>query len=287
MAEWFFASDLHGSVDRYRKLFAAIEDGRPDVVLLGGDLLPSGMNQFSHDSDHEGGFVDGFLFPEFTRLKNQLGERYPLIGLILGNDDPRTEEESIQRGDSDGLWHYLHMRSITKSSFTILGYACIPPSPFLLKDWERYDVSRHVDAGCVSPEDGWRTVETRQNEIRYGTIKKDLEELSTGHSFDKVVFVFHVPPYQTKLDRAALDGKMVDHVPLDVHIGSIAVKRLIESHQPLITLHGHVHESARLTQSWSDRVGATWMFSAAHDGPELALVRFNPEKPDEASRDLV
>jgi Icc-related predicted phosphoesterase len=287
MAEWFFASDLHGSVDRYRKLFATIGRDRPDVVLLGGDLLPSGMHQFSENGYHEEGFIDGFLALEFTRLKKSLGDAYPLIGLILGNDDPRVEEESIQQGDSDGLWHYLHMRSITVTSYTIFGYACIPPSPFLLKDWERYDVSRHVDTGSVSPEEGWRTTETRTNDIKYGTIQKDLEELTAGRSLEKTVFMFHVPPYQTKLDRAALDGRTVEHVPLDVHIGSIAVKRFIKSHQPLITLHGHVHESARLTQSWNDRAGETWMFSAAHDGPELSLVVFDPDRPGEARRELL
>jgi len=44
-----------------------------------------------------------------------------------------------------------------------------------------------------------------------------------------------------------------------------------------VTLHGHVHESARLTGAWQDRIGRTVCLSAAHDGPELALVRFDLE----------
>jgi len=80
---------------------------------------------------------------------------------------------------------------------------------------------------------------------------------------------------------------MIDHVPLDLHIGSIAVRRFIESRQPHITLHGHVHESARITGYWKDRIGRTCMLSAAHDGPELALVRFTLEEPDAAVRDLL
>ena len=97
----------------------------------------------------------------------------------------------------------------------------------------------------------------------------------------------HAPPYDTHLDRAALDGKSIDHVPIDVHVGSIAVRRFIEARQPLLTLHGHVHESARLTGSWRERIGRTWCLSAAHDGPELALVRFDPEDPGGAVRDLL
>ena len=92
------------------------------------------------------------------------------------------------------------------------------------------------------------------------------------------------PPYQTRLDRAALDGRLFDDAPLDVHVGSIAVRRFIEQRQPLVTLHGHVHESARLTGSWQEKIGRTHCFSAAHDGPELALVRFNPENPAGALR---
>jgi hypothetical protein len=80
---------------------------------------------------------------------------------------------------------------------------------------------------------------------------------------------------------------MVDHVPLDVHVGSIAVRRFIEARQPWLTLHGHVHESARLTGAWRDRILGTPMLSAAHDGPELALVRFDLERPETASRSLI
>jgi Icc-related predicted phosphoesterase len=104
---------------------------------------------------------------------------------------------------------------------------------------------------------------------------------------ENAVFLFHTPPYDTKLDRAALDGKMVDGVPVDVHVGSIAVRRFIELRQPTITLHGHIHESARITGSWKDRIGKTCLFSAAHDGPELALVRFTLENPENATRELL
>jgi Icc-related predicted phosphoesterase len=80
---------------------------------------------------------------------------------------------------------------------------------------------------------------------------------------------------------------MIDHVPLDCHLGSIAVRRFIKARQPLLTLHGHVHESARISGSWRDRIGRTHCFSAAHDGPELSLVRFDPDSLDAATRELI
>ena len=93
--------------------------------------------------------------------------------------------------------------------------------------------------------------------------------------------------HYTNLDRAALDGRMVDHVPVDVNVGSIAMRRFIEDRQPLLTLHGHMHESARLTGSWRDVIGGTHCFTGAHDGPELALVRFDLDDPGAATRELI
>jgi hypothetical protein len=156
-----------------------------------------------------------------------------------------------------------------------------------LKDWERYDVSRFVDVGCVSPEDGRRTVPVEANIIEFATIAADLERLTAGQDLSRSIFLFHAPPYRTDLDRAALDGKTVDHAPVDVHVGSIALKRFIETRQPRITLHGHVHESARLTGAWQSRIGRTYAFSAATEGDGLALVRFDPACPERASRELL
>jgi Icc-related predicted phosphoesterase len=119
------------------------------------------------------------------------------------------------------------------------------------------------------------------------TIQKDLERITGEDDLDRAILLTHAPPYRTTLDRAALDGKMVEHVPMDVHVGSIAVRRFIEARQPLVTLHGHVHESARLTGEWRDRIGGTYCFSAAHDGPELALVEFDLDDLGAARRRLI
>jgi len=119
------------------------------------------------------------------------------------------------------------------------------------------------------------------------TIQKSLLSLVGEDPLDRAVFLFHAPPCDTSLDRAALDGKMYEHVPLDLHVGSIAVKRFIEDRQPLLTLHGHVHEAARLTGEWKNQIGRTVCISGAYDGPELALVRFELESPASAIRDLL
>jgi len=287
MIPCLFASDLHGHVDRYEKLFTAIRDERPELVFLAGDLLPSGLARWAGPGSGGGDFLSGFLVPELLNLKATLEEAYPEVLLILGNDDPKTEEDEFLRIEERGLCRYLHGRRHSFQGFTAFGYAFVPPTPFLWKDWERYDVSRYVPPGCVSPEEGWRTVQASDHWVRYGTIKEDLEELAGDMEMGRAVFLFHTPPHETALDRAALDGKMVDYVPLDLHVGSIAVRRFIEANQPLLTLHGHIHESARLTGAWRDKIGETHLFSAAHDGPELALVRFDLENPEDAARTLI
>jgi len=283
----FFVADLHGKASRYEKLFRAIAQLKPDAVFMGGDLLPSGLHQLTSSGSNSVDFFDDFLFPHFGELQNLPDMTYPQVFIIPGNDDGRGEEGKFLEGQQSGLWHYIPNRVVDWNGWKVVGYPYVPPTPFLLKDWEKYDVSAYVDPGCVSPEEGYRSVPLSIYELRYGTIQKDLELLLAGLDMTKTIGLFHSPPYKTLLDRAALDGKTVDHVPLDVHVGSIAIQRMIEEKQPLITLHGHVHESVRLTGDWMQQSGATTMIGAAHDGPELALVVFDPEEPKQAVRELI
>ncbi len=282
-----FVSDLHGSIDRYSKLFRLIRDELPRMVFLGGDLLPSFLAPASRGQIACDEFPAEYLMPQCESLRAALRDAYPEIFLILGNDDIRTAEAAFISGGEKRLWRYMHNARADAAGRRVYGYACVPPTPFRLKDWERYDVSRYVDIGCVSPEEGTRSIEVDPSDVRYGTIQKDLQQLAGSDDLSEAIVLFHAPPYNTALDRAALDGVVVDHVPVDLHIGSIAIRKFIEERQPLVTLHGHVHESARLTGRWRDRIGRTHAFTAAHDGPELAVVRFAPEDPGNAGRELL
>jgi Icc-related predicted phosphoesterase len=277
-----FVADLHGHIDRYEKLLAVVAHEHPAAVLVGGDLFAHGFASNGTDD-----LLGGFLHTRLADLRRRLGDDYPRVLVILGNDDPARRVVELESLSAEGLLEHLHMRRVRISGFDAYGYACVPPTPFLLKDWERWDVSRHLEPGCVSPEEGLRSVTADVSTVRYGTIASDLAVLVGEANLERSVVLFHAPPYETALDRAALDGQMIEHVPLDLHVGSIAIRRFIEDRQPLVTLHGHVHESARLTGSWRDRLGRTYLFTAAHDGPELALVRFELEDPAAATRELL
>jgi Icc-related predicted phosphoesterase len=286
MIPCYFVSDLHGIVDRYLRLFNEIQNRPPAAVFLGGDILPQ-ARAFVNDNSTGPNFLEDFLFPRLFRLRACLLESYPRIFMILGNDDGLTEEDRILDGERQGLWTYANNAMAKFAGFDIYGYCFIPPSPFMLKDWERYDVSRHISPGAISPEEGYRSAPVPEYEARYTTIQGDLEELTEDADLYRAVFLFHAPPHETRLDRADTDGKLAEYVPLDTNVGSIAIRRLIEARQPHLTLHGHIHESPRLTGSWMDNIGRTVCISAAHDGPELALVRFDLENPSEAMRELL
>ncbi len=290
MALFFFVSDMHGKISRYKKLLEKVALEKPAAVFLGGDLLPHPMDmawQQGLNISNDDTFISGFLVPALQTLKIDMDNNYPRFFAILGNDDPWFNEVDMQTAEKMNLWKYMHGRKVEFGKYTIYGYSCVPPTPFQLKDWERYDVSRFVDPGCLGPEEGIRSDGMTDRELRNTTIQLEISELVGDDCLTEAIFLFHSPPYQSKLDRAALDGKMVDHVPLDVHVGSIAIQRFIKDKQPAVTLHGHIHESTRLTGSWFEHNGRTAMMNAAHDGPQLALVRFDPENPDAADLELL
>ena len=295
---WFFVSDLHGRVDRYQKLFDVAARQRPSAILLGGDLLPSGLTRMStpagameraraprdEPAAAGGNFISDFLAPSSRRFATA---SVPPAPRDLPDPRQRRPARGGGRHSRRRIRRLVGIRRALGSAcekVSVFRYACVPPTPFLLKDWERYDVPRFVDPGCVSPEEGRRSVAVAAHEIRYTTIQDDLNHLAGDGSLDQTIWLFHAPPHDSVLDRAALDGVMVDHAPVDVHVGSIAIRRFIEARHPLITLHGHIHESARLTGCWRQQFGRTWAFLAADDGPELALIRFDPRNPATATR---
>jgi Icc-related predicted phosphoesterase len=62
------------------------------------------------------------------------------------------------------------------------------------------------------------------------------------------VFCIHVPPYDSMIDQAPLVDKDLNVIvaggrPQMISVGSTAVRRIIEKYQPLLSLHGHIHES--------------------------------------------
>ena len=195
MKQCFFVSDLHGREDRYLKLFDLIQKEQPKAVFMGGDLLPPEFKALLRDADFPiGDFVNEFFKHHLHQLKETLREAYPEIFLILGNDDVRIEEKAFIKGDQEGYWHYIHKQKVVFGEYIVYGYSYVPPTPFRLKDWEKYDVGRYIDPNCLSPEQGSRTIPVDKNTIKYSNIRTDLEKLAGDDNFEKAIFCFTPRP---------------------------------------------------------------------------------------------
>ena len=273
-------SDIHGNDVKYRKLCAYIKLNLPEAVFIAGDVLPN------YYVDEPGEFIKDSLYPLFNGLKNELDQKYPGVFLIYGNDDAAASVECFNVLKSKGLLSLINNSVVNFNGYTAAGYPYVPPTPFLLKDWEKYDISRYVARGCVSPEEGLRTVEIPPSITKYSTIKDDLNELALQiPDFRKTIMLFHAPPCDTNLDK--IDGKDINGNREIRSIGSFAIRKFIEKYQPLVTLHGHLHESTDITGKWGDRIGETYCFNAAHSGNELAIIEFDTTEPESAVRALL
>src|SRR4030042_3189574 len=131
----------------------------------------------------------------------------------MGNDGARVEEAAVLDAAPRGVWEYIHQRAVGFGRYTIYGYAYVPPTPFRLKDWERYDVSRYADPDAVSPEEGWRTYPVSEQEIKYGTDTDEMERFTKNKDMARAILLFHLPPYTTKLDKSAREGPMIRNTP--------------------------------------------------------------------------
>lgn len=281
MTSCIFVSDLHGKYDRINSLFNFILLQKPEAVFIGGDILPRGnrTESFYHD------FFENFLLKRFENLKKNYGYEYPHIFAIPGNNDPKVVEHLFYSLENKGFWKYIPCRMIAFKGFRVYGYPFVSPTPFHLKDWEKYDTDRTVKTGNIDPFDGIRTVPFNFNDEKQ-YISEDLIKIGGSVMTEKLVILFHDPPYFTYLDHTGYNhgspaGQCINH------IGSRAIQEFINEKQPWLTLHGHVHESTRLSGYWKAKMGSTVSFNAAHDGPELSVMSFILENPDEAKRQLI
>jgi len=105
-----------------------------------------------------------------------------------------------------------------------------------------------------------------------------------------MIFNLHSPPLKTGLDDAPevsfdLKVKSVGGYPKLTAVGSRAVRKLIEDWQPLLALHGHIHESrgrARIGRTVCVNPGSSYSLGTldgcivklrANTEPRIQLVR--------------
>jgi hypothetical protein len=99
-----------------------------------------------------------------------------------------------------------------------------------------------INEGFSNPTP-WKTHREMSEEDLFEAIKQQAEQL---RDVKNSIFNLHVPPHNSRLDEAPLLDENL--VPVDggrtyVPVGSTAVRKAIETYQPLLGLHGHVHEA--------------------------------------------
>jgi len=263
----FFASDLHGHEMRYRALFDRIDSEKPDAVFLGGDLFPR------HTA------IEPFMEREFFARVRRIGDVRFFV--IMGNDDRRDLERLFLDADAEGILNYAHLRKVPFGDLFVRGYSFVPPSPFRLKDWEKRDAPGKVPHMTIPPEDGITTVGIDSSERKNANILSDLEVISDD-DLERTIFLCHAPPYGTGLDMVGYSAP-----GFDPHVGSRAIREFLEKGNVPLSLHGHIHESTTVTGTWMDRVGRTLCINGAYEREGLCLVRFDPYKPEGASREIL
>ncbi|NLW36133.1 MAG: metallophosphoesterase [Syntrophorhabdus aromaticivorans] len=260
-----YAADLHGSIAHYHKLLSATATRKADCLVIGGDLLPGGKS-LAPAADAQKRFIIDHLRPLFKEFRE--ANRGKTIYLMMGNDDFAVNMDRLEEMESDGLVKLLHLRAHPLSdSLFVAGYGCVPPTFFLIKDWERLDVERaavpvHSYQACSSTANGIEAVDAREWFLSHNTISEDLETLARLSDPASTVYVIHAPPYATKLD-VLHSGH---------HAGSRSVRSFIEKYAPPLTLHGHIHESHYMTKKTTDRIGSTICINAGQTAQALHAV---------------
>ncbi len=274
----FFTSDLHGEEVLYRQTLDKAQETGAEVLVLGGDLLPSlqKARRYEEMISEQREFIDAFLLPFFRK---GLETRFRLILLIPGNWDPAYPE--IFAAPPDGLVDLDRKRFRFESGYEFIGYPFVPPTPFRPKDYEKMD---DLDAPwppqknpsysrSAHPPYTLNPIDPGPYLRGKGTIEKDLEDLPSPGVMSKTIYVMHSPPFGTNLDV----------IPGGHFVGSRSIRKFIETFQPLLTLHGHIHEAPRLSGKYSDRIGRTrclnpgQLLSADEGGPRLQGVIFDTD----------
>ncbi len=111
MPRAFFASDLHGRPDRYEALLEGASARETPTVFLGGDLLPHVMDRSWDGPRPTADFVADFLTPALPRPAGRSApatttRRFP----HPGQRRPAPSRRDLQAGSSEGLWEYVHGR---------------------------------------------------------------------------------------------------------------------------------------------------------------------------------
>jgi uncharacterized protein len=281
----FFATDVHGSDRCFRKFLAAAGVYEADVLLLGGDVAGKGLVpiQAQNGALHAEVRGEPVSVPadEEPRLLAEIN-RLGFYGVRASADDVARMREDTGYVDS------LFRREIAAQvkQWCDLAAERLAPNvrciitpgnddPFevdaVLADAPRVECPERqlcdlgpvllASLGDVTPTP-WNTEREYSEDELAGRISEMLDGVPAGRP---TVVNFHCPPYGSGLDVAAeLDETLKPVIrggrPSFIAVGSKAVRDAITRYQPVVGLHGHIHESRA-----AQKIGSTMCLNPGSD----------------------
>jgi len=273
----FYASDIHGSEPTYRKFLNAAKFYDVDALVFGGDLMGKLLVPVVRDGNGSWvaslqGTVRHLESPEelaaFTARLDTLG----FYWFECEPDEYRTYEGNQERidGKFDELAKHRLAEWVTLAEERLAGshvrvYLCggndDTDQVLTALDEMPEDRAVHCENRVIDLDDAhtmvtigystptpWLTPRERSEEDIAAEIERVMADVSDP---TRCVFNFHCPPLDSSLDTCMkLDASvwppapiLVNRQPVYYGGGSQAVTDALERYQPLVGLHGHIHES--------------------------------------------
>ena len=287
----FFATDLHGSETCFRKFVAAAGFYGADLLVLGGDLTgklvvplvsqPDGRYEARVHGRRRLLDSDGAADLERqARVAGSYTRRMTPEEHQHLEANPEAVEELFAELMTDTLRRWLrHANERLAGSEVRILTAPGNDDPWLVDDvlrehgGERVALAEgeivEVAPGHELLTTGWtnKTPWNTPREYPEEAIAQRLDDLAAGLANPAgALFNVHVPPYDSRLDTAPLLGQDLKvrtsmGGEVTAPVGSTAVRDAIERHQPLVSLHGHIHESggtARLGRTLAVNAGSEY-----------------------------
>jgi Icc-related predicted phosphoesterase len=251
----------------WRKFLNAGRFYDADILICGGDMTGKAIVPIVQENGHytvqlggESQSVEPAQVPDVEaqiRRKGYYPLQMSLERLHELDQDPAKRTQTFQQVMLDGVDRWMGMAADKLRGTGIRIFVC----PGNDDEMEVDEVIRRSDVvelgeGRVLDIDGFSMISTGwSNHKPWNTHREETEEklgerieamASQLPDASKAIFNLHCPPFKSGLDEApAIDADLrLLHGGRALRpVGSTAVRGAIERHQPLISLHGHIHES--------------------------------------------
>lgn len=267
-----FATDVHGSEITFKKILNSAKLYKVSVVILGGDV--TGKMIIPIVQQKNGSCNAELLGEKWTINGRDQLERLEEKIRILGFYPSYTTEEELhgtQKEEVDKLFLKLmteRLQSWLKMAEERLSHTGIKfymtggnDDPVQVEDIIRRSRFVADPENEVVDVNGYEMISLGHSNRTPWKTPRELDEEELGEKIDALVsrvddvhsciFNIHVPPLESGLDECPLLDTSVypprpvikGGVPVYAGAGSSAVRKAIENYQPLLGLHGHIHES--------------------------------------------